>query len=175
LNVVKKKFTREFLAAGGKISAPVSPAIGNTLVSQSFDASVMALRLPFTRNAMFRTTTLLIAMVLSGVPAASLVCELWCNSPAGDNHHRAVGCHDASDAAPSGQQIASTADCHGVVAMTPFVTEVRQTESASGAVVSPAHFQSESIGPDTGGATAGRSSFSVQPSRPASSRAVLRV
>jgi len=123
---------------------------------------------------MLRTTTLLIVTVLAGGPASSLACELWCSSAAAEDHHRAVGCHDASQNVPTGQQVRSTTGCHAAATTTPFVTEARQTDSAN--VAGPlAHVDSSSIGPDSDETTAGRCVFNVQPRRPTSARTLLRV
>jgi hypothetical protein len=92
-------------------------------------------------------TALLIVLVTAGTPAGSLACELWCNSPGGDDHHRAVGCHDASQSGHNAREVAScVADCGDAAAMTPFVAEVRQTESRSAAGAPAASFDSGSMG-----------------------------
>ena len=124
---------------------------------------------------MLRTATLLIVMMLAGGPVGSIGCDLWCASPAAEAHHRSVGCHDASHVLPPGQQIASVAGCHDAAAITPFVTEARQTESAPVAAAPLALFDSNSTGPDNDDTTAGWCVSNTQPSRPPSSRAVLRV
>jgi hypothetical protein len=127
---------------------------------------------------MIRSTTLLIVMVIAGTPLGSAACELWCHSPAGGDHHRAVGCHDASQSGPKGQQIApiapSAAGCHDAAAITPFVTEARQTESRSIAAAPVAFFDASSIGPDNDETTTGWGNAQPPP-RPSSSRPVLRV
>ena len=121
-------------------------------------------------------TALLIVLVVAGNPVGSLACELWCNSPAGADHHRAVGCHDASQSGPKGQQIAPyVAGCHDAAAIGPFVAEVRQAESAPVGTATAARFDTSSIGPDNDETAAGWCVFDVQPPRPSSSRAVLRV
>ena len=120
-------------------------------------------------------TALLIVLVMAGSPIGSLACELWCNSPAGADHHRAVGCHDASRTASPGPQVASTAGCHDAAATTPFITEGRQTESTPVNAASVALFDSNSIGLDNDETTAGWRVFNVQPARPPSLRLVLRV
>ncbi len=120
-------------------------------------------------------TALLIVLVMAGSPVGSLVCELWCNGPAGADHHRVVGCHDASQSGPNGQQIApSVAGCHDAAAIAPFVAVVRQAESAPVGTAAAA-FDTSSIGPDNDETAAGWCLFNVQPPRPPSSRAVLRV
>jgi hypothetical protein len=124
---------------------------------------------------MLRTTSLLIVMVLAAGPAGSLACDLWCNSPAADPHHRAIGCHDASPASPIGQQIAPASGCHDAAGIAPFVREVRQTESLGNPIASPAVVELSSIGIDHDGIATGWWVFKVQPPRPPSSRAVLRV
>lgn len=129
---------------------------------------------PSERRTMLRTATLLIVTILAGGPVGSLGCELWCTSPAAEDHHRSVGCHDASLTSPPGPQIASTAGCHDAAAITPFVTEARQTESASIATP-PALFESVSIGRGHDKTAAGWCVFDVQPPRPPSSRGILRV
>jgi hypothetical protein len=120
-------------------------------------------------------TALLIVLVMAGSPVGSLVCELWCNSPAGKEHHRSVGCHDASRTVFPGPQIASSVGCHDAAATTPFVTQARQTESTPIATASVARFDSNSISTDNDQMTAGWCVFNVQPTRPPSSRPVLRV
>jgi hypothetical protein len=121
-------------------------------------------------------TALLIVLVMAGSPVGSLACELWCNSPAGKEHHRAVGCHDASQSRPTGQQIApSVAGCHDAAAIEPFVAEMRQAESAPVATVTAAFFDTRSIVPDNDETAAGWCVFDVQPPHLPSSRAVLRV
>jgi hypothetical protein len=120
-------------------------------------------------------TALLIVLVMAGSPVGSLVCELWCNSPAGEEHHRSVGCHDASGTLPPGSHIASAVGCHDTAATTPFVTEARQMESTPVATASVAPFDSSSIGTGNDQVTAGWSVFNVQPACPPSSRPVLRV
>ena len=107
-------------------------------------------------RTMLRTTTLLIVTILAGGPVGSLGCELWCASPAAEDHHRSVGCHDAA-------------------AFTPFVTEARRTESAPVSATPVALVDSVSIGPAIDETTAGWCLFNVQPPRPPSSRDVLRV
>ena len=132
-----------------------------------------ALALPAGRT-MVATTTLLIVLTLAGGPAGSLACELWCSSPAAEDHQRAVGCHDASRTWPTGQQVVSTTGCHDAAALTPFLTEARQTESDSVAAAASPCVDSSAIGPDNVGATAGCYVFNVQSPRPPTSRVVLR-
>ena len=120
-------------------------------------------------------TALLIVLVMAGNPIGSLACELWCNSPAGADHHRAVGCHDASQSGSTGQQIAHVDGCHDAAAIAPFVAEVRQAESAPVATAAAALFDTSSITPDNDETAAGWCVFNAQPPRPPSSRAVLRV
>jgi hypothetical protein len=129
---------------------------------------------PLGGRTMLRTAPLLIVMILAGGPVGLLGCELWCASPAAEDHHRSVRCHDASPTLPPGQRIASTAGCHDAAAIPPFVTEARQTESARVAAT-VAHVDSSSIGPGNAETTAGWCVFNVQPSHPPASRAVLRV
>jgi hypothetical protein len=124
---------------------------------------------------MLRTATLLIVMILAGGPVGALGCELWCASPAADDHHRSAGCHHASHTLSLGPQIASTAGCHDAAAIRPFVTEARQTESTPIAGAPVALFDFSSIGPDNDETTAGWCAFYIQPPRSPSSRAVLRV
>ena len=146
-------------------------------MSQYFCRLVMASRLPYVDGRTMLRTALLIALVMAGSPVGSLACELWCNSPAGKAHHRAVGCHDASHSRPAGQQIApSVAGCHDAAAIRPFVTEPRQAESRSIAAAPVAFFDATSIGPDNDETTIGWGVFNAQPPpRPSSSRPVLRV
>ena len=126
---------------------------------------------------MLRTTPLLIVMVLAGDPTGSLACELWCSTPAAQDHHRAIGCHDASRHSPQGRQIASitpTADCLDAAVVTPFVAEARQTESDA-AAAPPTLFEFGSNDPDHDEIAADWWVFKVPPRRPSSSSAVLRV
>ena len=123
-----------------------------------------------------RRTALLIVLVMAGSPVGSLACELWCNTPSGDDHHRAVGCHDASPSGSAVQRIASYAgDCLDDIAITPFVTEARQTESRSIAAASVAFLDASSIDADHRGTTTGWCVFNGQPPRPPASRLVLRL
>jgi hypothetical protein len=124
---------------------------------------------------MLGATTLLIVLTLAGGPAGSLACELWCGSPAAEDHRRAVGCHDASRTWPTGPQVASTAGCHDAAAITPFVTEARHTESARVATTPVALFDSIAIGRAIDETTAGWCLFNVQSLRPPASRALLRL
>ena len=124
---------------------------------------------------MLRTTTLLIVTILAGGPVGSLGCELWCASPAAADHHRSVGCHDASPTVPPGPQIAAKVGCHDAAAITPFVTEARQTESTPVTAAAVPLFDSNSIGPDNDQTVAGWCVFDVQPARPPSSHDILRV
>ena len=125
---------------------------------------------------MIRITTLLIVMAIAGTPVGSAACELWCNSPAGGDHHRAVGCHDASQSGPQGPRIAPyVIDCDPAIAIAPFVNEARQTESRMLAAARLAFFQPGTIGSDYDDVPTGWCVFNVQPPRPYSSRDVLRV
>jgi hypothetical protein len=78
---------------------------------------------------MFRTTTLLIVIVLAAAPTTSLACELWCTSPAVQDHHRVVGCHQGSHIAFE-QQLGAASKCDDAAAITPFLTEARQTQTS---------------------------------------------
>lgn len=121
-------------------------------------------------------TALLIVLVVAGSPVGALACELWCNSPAGADHHRAVGCHDASQSGPKEQEIGPyVAGCHDAAAIAPFVAEVRRAESAPVGTVTAALVGTSSIGPDNDETAAGWCVFDVQPARQPSARAVLRV
>ena len=125
---------------------------------------------------MLRTTTLLIVTVLVGGPSSSFACELWCDSPAGGDHRRAVGCHDASQSGPQGPRIAPyVVDCDPATAIAPFVNEARQTEVRKLAAARLAFLQLGSIGPRHDDVAAGWWVFDVQQLRPSSSRDVLRV
>ena len=124
---------------------------------------------------MLRTATLLIVAILAGGPVGSLGCELWCASPAAANHHRSVGCHDASRLLPPGPQTASTVGCHDAAATTPFVTEARQAETTLVAVTPVALFDTRTIGLDVDETTAGWCVFNVQAARPPAFRTILRV
>lgn len=123
---------------------------------------------------MLRPTMLLIVMFLAGGPTSSLVCELWCGGPAAEDHHRTLGCHDASTSAPEGQQIAAVGGCHDAVAAAPFLTEARQTESGP-AATDAAVLQRGSMTPDIDRVAAGCPVFQVQPPRGPSLRAILRI
>lgn len=123
-----------------------------------------------------RRTALLIVLVMAGSPVGSLACELWCNSPAGEDHHRAVGCHDASQSGSDVPQIASLAvACLDAAAITPFVTEARQTETRSITPASVAFFVASSIDPEHHGTTTGWCTLNARPPRPLTSRVVLRL
>lgn len=116
-------------------------------------------------------TALLIVLVMAGSPIGALACELWCISPAGGDHHRAVGCHDASGS--TGPQVAPTAaTCHAA-AIAPFVAEARHAESAPLGTATAA--LADTIAPHNDKTAAGWRVFDVGPPRPRSSRAVLRV
>jgi hypothetical protein len=109
-------------------------------------------------------TTLLLVLVVAGSPVRSLACELWCNSPAGDDHHRAVGCHDASQRGPKGQQIASyVTGRHDAAAVAPFVAEGRQVESVPVGTATARLFDTSSIAPNNDVTAAGWCVCDVQP------------
>ena len=92
---------------------------------------------PLAGRTMLRTTAILIVMLLAGTPGVSLACGLWCNTPAAERHHSAVGCHRTTDAGISGEQvIAAAAGCHDALTVTAFVNEARQSETRSEAMVS---------------------------------------
>ena len=78
---------------------------------------------------MLRATTLLILMGLAGGPISSLICELWCSSPAAEAHHRAVGCHNAFTTAGAGQEIVARGCCHDAVSIAPLPAEAKPTNS----------------------------------------------
>ena len=118
---------------------------------------------------MLRTTTLLIVMVLTGGPTSSLVCELWCSAPAAEDHHRTIGCHDASTSAPKGQQIGAAGGCHDAVAVAPYVTAARQAESG------PATTQTSPMTPDLDGVPAAWSVFQAESPRGQSLHTILRI
>jgi hypothetical protein len=121
-------------------------------------------------------TALLIVLVTAGNPVSSLACELWCNSPAGEDHHRAAGCHDASQFGLPGRQIAPyVAGCPDAAAVGSFVAEVRNAKSAPAAAAATALVGASLIAPDRDETAAGRAGVDVQPPRPPSSRLVLRV
>ena len=166
----------KFLAGCGKSPRPSGTSNSVSQISQYLGQLVMASRLPSLGDRTMLRTALLIVLVMAGSPVGSLVCELWCNSPAGEDHHRAVGCHDASQSGSTGQQIAPyVAGCHDAAAIAPFVAEVRQAESAPVGTVTAALFDTSSIVPDNDETAAGWCVFDVQPPRPPSARAVLRV
>jgi hypothetical protein len=114
-------------------------------------------------------------MFLAVGPASAFACELWCSTPAADIHHRAVGCHDASLATSTDQQIVSTARCDGAAVMTPFISEARQAESGYGAAAPPVLLHFGSIPPDNDESSAPWSVFNVQTPGVPASRAVLRI
>lgn len=124
---------------------------------------------------MARVSILLIVTMLAGGPVGSVGCELWCASPAADDHHRSAGCHDASRSVPPRPQIASSAGCHDAAAITPFVTEARRTEFAPGAASPLPASSSNASGRGNDEAIEGASLVNVQPPRPPSSRPVLRM
>src|SRR5215204_5331965 len=108
-------------------------------------------------------TVLPIVLVMAGSPVNSLACELWCNSPAGDDHQRTVGCHDSSRSGPKGQQIAPyVTGCPDAVPVAPFVAEVRQVD-APGGTWTAALFETNSIAVDNDKTIAGWRVFDVQP------------
>ncbi len=155
------------------LSLPPLVSTASNYIPQ-FKALELAARLLMVAgSAMLRPTTLLITMVLAGGPTGSLACELWCTSPAAEDHHREAGCHDSSEAAPKGSQLTLGADCHDDVATMPAVIEARHAESGYGGAVS-AFFTSGSL-VRYGGSVASWSAFKVQPPHASSSRAVLRV
>jgi len=134
---------------------------------------VMASPCLYSGNAMLRTTMLLIVMFLAGGPTSSLVCELWCSGAAAEDHHRTIGCHDASTCAPEGQQIAAVGGCHDAVAIAPFLTEARQAEFGP-AATQPAVLQLGSMTPDIDRVPAGWRVFQVQSPRGSSLHTILR-
>jgi hypothetical protein len=119
---------RIFFCSCGKIS-DATPPFG-TIRAISNDWRRVIAR---TALAVMRATdhvppaTFLIVLALAGAPAVSLTCDLWCASASAREHHRIVGCHDASrGAATQGDRIAGTsADCHDALSSALFVTEVR--------------------------------------------------
>lgn len=167
---------RDISLAGGKLPAAVAPILETLQVSQRFlrirGGTALA---PLGRRTMLRTATLLLVAILAGGPVGSLGCELWCASPAAANHHRSVGCHDASRLLPPGPQTASTVGCHDAAATTPFVTEARQAETTLVAVTPVALFDTRTIGLDVDETTAGWCVFNVQAARPPAFRTILRV
>lgn len=89
---------------------------------------------------MRRATALPIVMLLAGTPGVSLACELWCNTPAAETHHSAVGCHRPPDASVPGEQvIPADAECHDAPAVTAFLSESRQPDTRSLTTVSAVH------------------------------------
>jgi hypothetical protein len=123
---------------------------------------------------MLRTTTLLIVMVLAG-PGGSLACDLWCGTPAAEDHHRAVGCHDASQKLRIGRQVASTIGCHVADPAEPVIAEVRQTATARVAAVPLVLSTFSWIALSNHVTNAGWAVRNSRPPRPASSRIILRV
>lgn len=122
---------------------------------------------------MLRATTLLIVMVLAGGPVGSLACDLWCSTSAADKHHDAVGCHDASRAAATGQHISSTTPCgDDATSIAAFLVEARHADSVTLAAMSQAL---GAIVPADKETAARWCVVDVQPPRPPSSRSVLRV
>ena len=123
---------------------------------------------------MLRATTLLIVIVLAGGPMSSLVCEAWCSRPAAGNHHREVGCHDASASAPEGQQIEAAGGCHDAAAVAPYLLESRQTEFGTAATdAAVVELGLTSPAPDR--MAAGWSVFTFQPPRGLPPHSVLRI
>ena len=93
---------------------------------------------------MKRTTTLLIVLFLTGAPASSLACELWCRTPASSNHHHALGCHDGSRHLHYGLELSPLVTCHSAGATAPFLTEARPPKTDSIGVI-PSGFDASVI------------------------------
>ena len=123
---------------------------------------------------MFRTITLFIVMALAGLPTTSLTCEVWCSTPATENHHRSAGCHEASPNPSHGPLLTANAGCHTPVAIEPFVTEARQTESSPLATLTPVVLIG-SILVDSHGRREGWAAGTVPPPRESSLHLVLRI
>ena len=79
---------------------------------------------------MFRVTAALVVMVLAGIPAASLACELLCGADAAASSHASAGCHAEADSGSGLRLTAVRAACHqdGAGAL---LTEARQAGAAS--------------------------------------------
>ena len=121
-------------------------------------------------------TTLLIVLVMAGSPIDSLACELWCNGPAGADHHRVVGCHDASQAGPRGPQIAHDgASCHDAADMASLVAEVRRAESAPAVTAVATLVDTGALAPAADEMSGGGCVFDARTSRRPAPRAILRV
>ena len=123
---------------------------------------------------MRRTTAILTVMLLAGAPGASLACEIWCNTPAAETHHRAAGCHRTSEEGIPGEQVVVAAiKCHDAPAAAAFVNEARQLETGSVARVSvhgtPPVFASHDFGHE------GWAVFNGHSARPPSFRTILRI
>lgn len=125
---------------------------------------------------MRRPTVLLIVMLLvAGTPGVSLACELWCNTPAAETHHSAIGCHRAPDAGVAGEHvIAAAAECHDVPAVTAFVNEARQPDARPVTMVSAVH-DTPAVSVDGDLTYEGWSVFNDQSSPPPALRTILRI
>ena len=124
---------------------------------------------------MLRPTVLLIVMLFAGTPGISLACELWCNGPAAEKHHSAVGCHRAPNGGLSGEQvIAAAAKCHDAPAVTAFVTEGRQPDARSVALGSAVH-DTLAVSVHRDAAHESWRVFNGQSTRPPAFRTILRI
>jgi hypothetical protein len=123
---------------------------------------------------MLRVTTLLIVMVLAAGPTSSLVCDVWCSTPAAEDHHQRPGCHDASGGSMDGQRVAAAGRCDDAGAFTPFLTEARQIDPGRGTIPA-AVLQLHSIVPDVDRVIARWRVLQLQPHRGPLLHPVLRI
>jgi hypothetical protein len=77
---------------------------------------------------MLRTGTLLIVMVLAGMPASAVACELWCTHPGGAVPQHEAECHD-DRTSQDGWKPSAVVSCHVDLTIAPFLTEAKQTPS----------------------------------------------
>ena len=74
---------------------------------------------------MLRAATVLIAILLTGGPTATLLCELFCAS----SGHSTEGCHPpGNDDHSNGAQVASVNSCHDQEVAPAFLAEAKKTE-----------------------------------------------
>ena len=122
---------------------------------------------------MLRTTPLLIVMMLLGNSGVALVCELWCFSRAGEEHHGADRCHEASIPDSPDRQLAATTGCSSPL-LAAFINEARPTNTRPMPVTLPSG-RSISQGEDRAVGTEDWRVFNVRPPRPQASRTILRI
>ena len=122
---------------------------------------------------MRRPTAILIVMLLVGAPHVSMLCEVWCSTPAAEAQHRAVGCHSADEGVPREQAVAAFSGCHHAPAVIAFVNEARQPETRSVEMVSVDGTSPVLANGDV--THEGWSVFNGQSARPPTFRTILRI